>query len=285
MILSFHPCFVADVQIILGDRTLNSDDFALIREAGAIILPQSCTLELYESCRNSSAILFPDYRARFKYPGKVGQSLLFKELKCPHPETTRWPSVEKFRKAYLKTEDFPHEIPFLLKADKSHEGEGIYLVGDRRALESSLENLRRLEKSGSSGFVSQDLIPSGGNVLRVVIVGRRMIAYWKRPEKPGQTITTIGRGAKIDKDWKADLQEKGKIWAQEFSVATGINLAALDFVFRLARPDPQPLFLEVNYYFGRQGLGGSLNYYGLLYDALREWLTEKGFDPESVRLV
>jgi hypothetical protein len=39
MILSFHPCFVADAQIILGDRKLDSTDFSLINRAEAIVLP------------------------------------------------------------------------------------------------------------------------------------------------------------------------------------------------------------------------------------------------------
>ena len=39
MILSFHPCFDADVQVVLGKRSLCSTDLRLIGEAGAIILP------------------------------------------------------------------------------------------------------------------------------------------------------------------------------------------------------------------------------------------------------
>jgi len=77
MILSFHPCFADDIQIILKDRDLNSDDLALIREAEVIILPQSCKFDLYQACKNSSALIFPNYEARFEYPGKIGQSLLF----------------------------------------------------------------------------------------------------------------------------------------------------------------------------------------------------------------
>ncbi|MBW1888483.1 MAG: hypothetical protein JRI52_09070, partial [Deltaproteobacteria bacterium] len=72
---------------------------------------------------------------------------------------------------------------------------------------------------------------------------------------------------------------------QKLSRATCINLAAIDFVFPFDRPDPYPLFLEINYYFGRRGLGGSLNYYRLLFEAVQEWLKENGLDPESVELV
>jgi ribosomal protein S6--L-glutamate ligase len=285
MILSFHPCFLGDTQVILGDGIIDSHDLGHIRAAEAIILPQNCPLELYQACKNSSALLFPDYEARFEYPGKIGQSFLFEKLKCPYPETRQWLSVKAFKKAYPKAEEYPHRIPFLIKADETHEAERIYPITDQGALESSLEDLGRLESSGFKGFISQEMISTEGNVLRAVILGCRTITYWKRGESPEQIITTLSRGAKIDKEWRTDLQERGKIQAREFSAATGINLAAVDFVFSFSRPDPQPLFLEINYYFGRRGLGGSLNYYRLLHKAIQEWLSEKGLDPKSIRLI
>jgi ribosomal protein S6--L-glutamate ligase len=97
-------------------------------------------------------------------------------------------------------------------------------------------------------------------------------------------ITTISRGAEIDREWRPDLQEKGRVGAEKLLAATGINLAAIDFVFDLTQPDPQALFLEINYVFGRRGLGGSMRFYRLLSQALQEWLVEKGFDPNLVTL-
>ncbi|MCP4666156.1 MAG: hypothetical protein GY849_07295 [Deltaproteobacteria bacterium] len=111
------------------------------------------------------------------------------------------------------------------------------------------------------------------------------MTYWKRPGKPGQRITTIRRGAVIDHHWRQDLQEKGKAETQALSGQTGINLAAVDFVFPLNEKDPDPFFLEINYYFGRRGLGGTERYYELLYQALQEWLAEAGFDPKSIQLL
>ena len=144
MILSFHPCFVADHQIILGDRSLNSGYFSLINEARAIILPQSCSADLYQACKKSSAVLFPNYEARYKYPGKVGQSLLFEKIGCPHPETVSWSSVSEFRKAWDRSN--PHDMPFLLKADEGHEADNIYPVEDSETLESALKKLLNIEK-------------------------------------------------------------------------------------------------------------------------------------------
>jgi ribosomal protein S6--L-glutamate ligase len=283
MILSFHPCFTADRQIILGDRDLSSNDIKIINNADVIILPQSCRPDIYNACRNSTAYLFPNYDARFAYPGKIGQSLLFAKRGFSHPKTFTWNSVEEFR--IISEESCPHDMPFLLKADMGHEADGLYLIENSEALESALRCLHTNGKTQSSAFISQDLVPSDGNVLRAVIMGNNIISYWKRPAHPGQVITTVSKGATIDKKWRLDLQEKGRSQAQRLSTATGINLAAIDFLFPLHVSDQQPVFLEINYYFGRRGLGGSLNYYRLLFDTIKECLLNKGFDAASVKLI
>jgi ribosomal protein S6--L-glutamate ligase len=285
MILSFHPCFDADVQIILGDRRLDPGDLDLIRKAKAILLPQGCSAELYDACSDSSALKFPNYELRFTYPGKTGQSLMFRHFGFPHPETLCFKTVQEFQNQYQGPAAFPHKLPFLIKTDKAHEAEGIYLVRDKPSLLKALEHLTHQENTHLSGFVTQAFVPADGNVLRAVIIGNKIITYWKRPDRLGEVITTIGRGAVIDHHWRPDLQEKGKAQVSAFSRAVGVNLAAIDFVFPLTAEDPEPLFLEVNYFFARRGLGGTLNYYRLLYEAIQEWLTEAGLDPKSVRLV
>ena len=285
MILSFHPCFVADEQIVLGVRSLGADDHELIRRAEAIILPQARSQELYEVCSRYNARLFPNYEMRLKYPGKVGQNRLFEALGFPHPETSYWPAVKEFRKAYPGPDLFPHKLPFLIKEDNSHEAEGIYLVKGNTSLVEALNHISQKENTGLSGLITQAYVPCGGDVLRTVLIGKRVCTYWKRPGQPEEIITTLRKGAVIDHQWRQDLQEKGKVMAHALSEKTGINLAAIDFVFPLTEKDPAPLFLEINYYFGRRGLGGTERYYDLLYQAIQEWLVDSGLNPESVTLV
>lgn len=285
MILSFHPCFMADTQVVLGDGPLDRHDITHIRAADAIILPQTCTLELYQACINSSARLFPRYDARFDFPGKIGQSQLFGSMNLPHPKTRPWASVSQFKKVYHEKGVLPHRMPFLIKADGTHEAENIYLITGVECLDSALDNLMILERSEKSGFVTQDMIHAEGHVLRAVVIGQSIITYWKRPEKAGQLITTISQGGKVDKDWRPDLQKKGRELTRMLCDKTGINLAAIDFICSLAEPDPVPLFLEINYYFGRHGLGGSEEYYRLLFAAIQTFMSENGLDPEGVKLL
>ena len=193
MILSFHSCFLADTQVILGDGTLDTHDRRHIEAADVIILPQTCPLGLYQACKNASALLFPNYEARFEYPGKIGQSRLFKDYRLPHPKTKQWPSVKALRDKHSKCMPFPHKVPYVIKADKAHEAEGVHLIQDSAALESALQAMERLEGSGLSGFVSQEWIETEGNVLRVVIMGQSLRSYWKRVKGPEEKISAISR--------------------------------------------------------------------------------------------
>lgn len=285
MILSFHPCFEADTQIILGSRSLNQIDRGLIGKAEAIILPQGCSHDLFKACREAKAPVFPAYEMRFRYPGKMGQSLLFEQCSCPHPFTLRWPNVKAFERECSYLEELPHGLPFIVKDDRSHEGEGVYFIEDRQGLSQALRRLSEKEKTGFPGFVTQTYVPCGGHVLRAVIIGKDVITYWKRPSDAAEVITTISGGALIDHDWRPDLQEMGKEESLRLSGKTGIDLAAFDFLFSLSNKDPHPYLLEINYFFGRQGLGGTEVYYRLLFKAVQAWLLDVGLNPESVKLV
>lgn len=284
MILSFHPVFDADQQIIFGPRSLNDEDMRFIRKAKAILLPQTCKYTLYKACQGSPAFVFPNYDMRFKYSGKIGQSLLFKEQELPAPMTLEWTTGIQLEEYIKEKDSLPHNIPFFLKTNRGHEAEGVFLIENQEMLEKALTHLQILEKSGTFGFVSQEYIQTQGNVLRTVILNKTLITYWKRPQTPEQKITTINRGAIIDKEWREDLQAKGKQAIERLIQKTGINLAAIDFVFDLNIDDPEPLFLEINYSFGRRGLGGSENFYGLLHAAIIEWMEEKGLDPKVLKI-
>ena len=135
MLLSFHPCFAADVQIILGDRQLSREDLSLIAEAEAILLPQGCPIALYRACKASPGFVFPNYEMRFQYPGKTGQSLLFEKMRWPHPMTRRWDSVSSFKDPLRDEGRLPHPMPFFLKRNNSHEGAGVYPVQETAQIE------------------------------------------------------------------------------------------------------------------------------------------------------
>lgn len=283
-ILSFHPCLGADKQIILGHRALSNEDRKFIDQAEAIILPQGCSPELYHACAQSGAAVFPEYGVRFQYPGKVGQAKLFRSLSLPHPDTRCWKNTYELQMVLVKESKVPHNFPFFLKLDRAHEGDGVFLVQDRENLQDILGRLREKGTTASSGFVTQAAVPTLGNALRAVVIGRDILTFWKRPSKKGEMVTSISKGGIIDANWMPDLQKKAADEAFEISRKTGLNLVAFDFALAVEEPDPQPLVLEINYFFARRGLGGTIPYYRYLYRAVREWLAEKNIDPDRIVL-
>lgn len=285
MILSFHPCFSADRHILLADRPLSARDRSAIDRAEAILLPQEARYSLFEACRDSGKAVFPNYEKRFAYPGKRGQASLFARYGFPHPRTLSWKGTKELRERLSRTGVLPHPFPFLLKEDLSHEGAGVHWIPDPEALERTLATLGGRGANEDTDLLTQDFVPCGGDVLRTVILGRRVLSYWKRSAPSMDPITTIGLGAAIDAAWRPDLQGQGREEAARFRRETGVDLAALDWVFSREEAVPAPLLLEINYYFGRRGLGGSLRYYRLLHGAIREWLVERGLDPGRVTLV
>lgn len=285
MILSFHPCLEADIHLVLADRVPGPAEQSLIQRAEAVILPQALPYSLFELCEQSGARVFPDYRARFRYPGKTGQHELFTRHGFATPPTRCWPSVEALFRAWGDGGSPPHPFPFLIKQDHAHEGEGITIIHNERSLKQELQRLASRMEKNCRGFLTQELIPTGGNALRVAVMGRRFVSFWKRATSAGEVVVTISRGARIDIDWRPDLQERGIEEVKRLALKTGINLAAVDLVFPEMEVERHPLFLEINYYFGRRGLGGSAAYYELLYGAVRDWLAEQGLDPARVRLI
>ena len=71
------------------------------------------------------------------------------------------------------------------------------------------------------------------------------------------------------------LQKAAKTAVLSFCEKTNINLAGFDFLFSeksLKKRPIEPLFLEINYFFGRKGLGGSEAYYKILQQEIDNWI-------------
>ncbi len=257
----------------------------MISSAKAVILHQGMVDALFNACCKAGTPTFPDYAMRYKYPGKTGQSRLFNDFALNQPKTSRWKTVASYLQANPDMDEILQQTPFVMKADLSHEGEGVFLVKDEPSFRVALDRLSLKEKSGAGGFVVQEFIPCDGNVLRSVIIGKQIISYWKRPADSGQEVTTISKGARVDNVWQPDLLDMGSNWARILREKTGINLAAIDFLAPFPGKAPPPFFLEINYYFGRKGLGGLENYYRLLFRAVQDWLEDLHLNPYAVRLL
>lgn len=274
MILSFHPCFVADKNIICAGRKPGFDELEQIKLADAVILSQGCSEVLYRMAKENCNNVFPNYDARFDYPGKTGQILLFQKTGVAHPASKIFPSLSHLcdSDGNIIDEKLLFTYPFVLKLDWGGEGETAYLVKTPSDLKYFINKIEEYEKSGQKGFILQEFIESGNKSLRTVAAGKKMISYWRIQKNPDNFCAGLSQGATIDFDTEPALVMLAEKKAKEFCNKTGINLAGFDFIFPLNDPDNEPLFLEINYFFGRSGLGGSEKYYRILNKEIKNWI-------------
>jgi ribosomal protein S6--L-glutamate ligase len=273
MILSFHPLYEADKHITCAGRKPDAKDLAAVQGADAVVLPQGCYRLLYEMARANCRHVFPNYDARFGYPDKIGQIKLFRQFNIAHPASDLFSNLASFKDASKKqTSKIGPKYPFVFKLDWGGEGKTVFLIESQEDFSRILRKTAEFEKSGQSGFLLQDYIACRNRTLRVVVIGRRYLSYWRIQQEKGGFYTNLGRGAVIDADAEPQLQHKAVALVKQICHKTGINLAGLDVIFPAEIDDPDPMLLEVNYFFGRKGLGGSQAYYQILLDEIQSWI-------------
>lgn len=269
MLLSFHPAIEGD--LFLWERAYwDNETLKAIRLADAIVLPQTVSREFYWLCRKNCQKVFPNYDLRFSWEGKIGDTLLFWSYDINHPGTLVFPKVESLVGEHPEMMDVPQlpGYPFVLKGALGGEGSSVWLIRDRDDLDVVLRTLQQKELEGCCGFVIQEYFPDLRRDLRVVAVGDQVISYWRNRE---DFLHNISRGGGIDSQADPHLQEKGRSAVRMLCERTGINLAGFDLIFPPG--SDEPLFLEINYTFGRAGLGGIDAFYALLRKAVNEWLS------------
>ena len=271
MIVSFHPLFRGDHNILCAGREPGPSDLYAIRAANAVVLPQGCQRQLYFMARDNCPNVFPNYDARFRYPGKIGQIKLFIEESISYPPTQVFQNLVEFKRRYPGSSS--PSLPLVFKFDWGGEGETVFFARSLIELDQLLNRTARYEASGQFGFLLQQYIPSGHRSLRVVVIGDGILSYWRICEEKNVFQTAnLSKGAKLDLVGDSGLKKKAENTVSDFCRCTGINLAGFDVIFAENESTPRPLLLEINYFFGRVGLGGSEHYYRLLKKAIKRWL-------------
>lgn len=274
MILSFHPCVVTDENRICAGRPPDHQDLAAIERAAAVVLPQGCTPSLYRMAREHCRHVFPNYDARFAYPGKTGQIRLFRKFESPHPETVIITNIGGFSAQLADDPDGPLGFPYLIKLDWGGEGRTIFPVSSGTDLDRHLSDVLEFEKKRQHEILVQRFVPCGGRVLRVTVVGRQRATYWRVATDPQNPLAGLAQGGRIDRTSDPHLQVSAVEAVEVFCARSGINLAGFDIIFKEGEREQQPLFLEINYFFGREGLGGSATFYRLLNAEIRNWIEQ-----------
>lgn len=269
-VLSFNSYFEGDMNRSCAARKPSEADLSAIKSADAVILPRGCKESLYiMACRNCPNV-FPDYDVFYRYPGKTGQIKLFKENRLLYPDSKIFNDCREFFENYSES---PFPFPCVFKFAWGGEGRYVYLLKTHEDFLDCMDMAGYWQKKGLKGFLFQEYIPAGGRSLRAVVMGRHIFTYWRAQKDTGQFYTNLAKGAFIDNASDMHLQDKAVKATSVFSKKTGLNLAGLDFLFNTEVADPEPLFLEINYFFHYTGLGGLDGYRRLLGSAITDWLS------------
>ncbi|MFH0788107.1 MAG: glutathione synthase [Pseudomonadota bacterium] len=274
MIASLHPCITKDINILCAGRSLTAREKNRLKKARAVIVPQGVTAGVYRECHRLVPHVFPNYDLRFPWEGKVGDNLLFEYFQVPHPKTIIFKNLESLRENYPDLEILPTLLsgyPMILKANRGGEGAFVFLIRSQREL---VEKLDLLPKGPlpPGGFILQEWIDHGGKDLRVVVLFDTLFTYWRIQPNPDNFLTNQSQGGLIDFNGDIILKDRAGQAVKDFCERSGINLAGIDIIFDRKNKSSIPLFLEINYYFGRRGLGGSLRFYEMLEQAADRWL-------------
>ena len=211
----------------------------MIRSARGVVMPRGATEKRYRKIAALAPNRFPNLDARYAYPGKTTQSLLFRRLKVRHPTTFVYPDPQKLMDAEKGI--LPLDYPFVLKGDVGGGGSAVFPVTSRNDL---LNGLARLP--AEAPLLLQQWVEHGGMDLRVVVVGAKMVSYFR--VGGGNFYNNACRGGDIRPEIFPELQYSGLGAVAKFCHLTGINLAGFDLMFPDGGP---PVFIEINYNFNQ----------------------------------
>ncbi|MEW5911791.1 MAG: hypothetical protein AB1814_04500 [Thermodesulfobacteriota bacterium] len=281
-ILSYHTGLQAEVNLaLISQRALTAADAQAVAQAAAVLLPQVCRPDLYGLVQAHGRPHFPRPAVHLSLDGKLGNRRLFARLGLPHPDTLEFSGLEEAAAAWEAGQPAVTALgaPLVAKGAGDGMGRNVFLAknpGELRGLAGRLETacLR-----GPSGLVLQRYIP-GAAEMRVVLLHQDAQAYWRWPA-PGQFRANLSQGGGWSKEGPAEQLAAGLALARRLQAAAGIDLAGLDLIFP---PGQGPLLLEINFFFGRRGLGGSQGFLPRYLSAVRAWLAGLGLDPRRVSL-
>lgn len=150
------------------------------------------------------------------------------------PRTAIMANTELARNRVLEHFDFP----FVAKAIKDSMGKGVWQISDHRAWQQYVD--------AHDILYVQELLPIDRD-LRLVVVGRRVVAgYWRRSQNRA-FHTNVSRGGSID---PAEVPEAAILLVEQMARELDVDHAGFDLAYAYGRF----YFFEFNRLFGTAGL-------------------------------
>ncbi|MFO7877043.1 MAG: hypothetical protein R6U55_10735 [Desulfovermiculus sp.] len=260
--VSLHHQIRLDVNLpALAPLDARSQD--LLRQAAGVLMPKYFSPIRYRQVAELAPNHFPRLGPRYLYRGKASQIRLFRELGLPHPRTFIYDHPVQLLQACSQP-GLPF-IPCVLKGNRGGGGSAVFPIHSWSDLEQTIQFLPENEP-----VLLQEWVHNQGMDLRVVIVGEMTESYFRIGN--GGFYNNVAQGGRIDHHLFPEKQTLGRQMARSLVHAAGIDVAGLDIMFPV---HGSPLFIEINFLFGRKGIGGRLGYDRLFSQAVQTWM-QKG---------
>jgi ribosomal protein S6--L-glutamate ligase len=232
----------------------------LLSNAAGVLLPEYVAPLRYQSITCYAREWFPNLDARFGYCGKTKQILLFRKLGVRCPDSLLFDNTHRLMD-FFERSGSPWGYPLVLKGDLGGGGSTVFPIRTPENLPECLEKLPSEEPC-----LLQRWVEHGGKDLRVVVYGDHTVSYFRVGD--GRFYNNVCRGGRLDHLGWPELQAKGVQAVRSFCKLSMIDIAGFDLMF----PDEdEPVFVEINFHFGRKGLGGSEGHRIHVLRAIRDW--------------
>ncbi|WP_031551451.1 30S ribosomal protein S6--L-glutamate ligase [Parvularcula oceani] len=173
--------------------------------------------------------------------------------------TTAFASSPKDTKDLIELIGTP---PIIVKLLESSQGKGVVLAETKKAAESVVSAFRGLR----ADFLVQEFIKeSGGEDVRCLVVGGRVVAAMKRTAAPGEFRSNLHQGGSAVRERISKAEREAAVAAAK---AMGLGLAGVD----LLRSESGPKVLEVNSSPGLEGIERSSgkDVSGMVFDMIEK---------------
>ena len=264
--LSLHHQFRLDANLA-ALAPLDEKNTALISNAAGVLMPKYCSPARHRLVARLAKAYFPNLSPRYRYRGKAQQVNLFQEHGVPFPGTMVFEHPQAV-KTMVKTRGQPMEFPYVLKGNSGGGGANVFCIGDEQTFFERIKQLPEHEP-----VLIQEWIDHGGMDLRVVLMGRIVRSYFR--VGGGDFYNNVSKGARIEADLFPEKQQQGRDMVLDLARSAGIDLAGFDILFPVKG---DPLFLEINFLFGRKGLGGLQGYQQMFRLAVQDWMDRVRWD-------
>ena len=262
--VSFNPEIKLEENLSIFSSLYDPLVHRLLQKAAGVLLPSYVPPWRYRRITRLAQDWFPRLGTQFDCVGKSRQIELFRRLEVRHPETLLFKNPSHLL-GYFNQWDSPWGYPLVLKGDTGGGGSRVYPIYEPDQVRQHAAKLPAREPA-----LLQRWVDHRGRDLRVVAYGEQLVSYFRIGD--GQFYNNICRGGQIDYELRPDQQATGVRAVRDLCRRAQIDIAGFDLMF----PDQgTPVFVEINYHFGRKGLGGTPGHRQYVRQAVKDWRAKR----------